>query len=182
MPIDGTEDDDADPFHVCAGFLGLCGFLLILLAYEVFAPIPEWQPDAPGGDVHPPQMAATYPFIAPSAEAFAIIDARPVFNPLRTPLQASNDISSGTGSVTLGDLSLIGIILDHGTRIALLRTPGKPLAVAVTAGTAIDGWQVVSIGSDRITVRANGSEQDLLLSANKPPAQAAPAVPPGEAQ
>ncbi|MGA7676317.1 MAG: hypothetical protein WCA78_14875 [Rhizomicrobium sp.] len=171
--------------------LALCGFLLVVLAYELFTPVPEWTPAPVARLEHGPQTVTTYPFVAPSIEAFAILDTRPAFNPLRTPLHVTGNTLSGygsasgaAGSVTFGDLALIGIILDHGTKLALLRTPNRPLAVAVTTGAAIDGWQVVSIGSDRVVLRANGSEQELLLSANKAPAtqQAAPPTQSGEAQ
>jgi hypothetical protein len=152
--------------------LAFCGILLALLIYEMFAPIPEWNPPAIPHEAYRFQAIATYPFIAPSTDAFDVIDARPVFNPRRTPLQVTHDASdTGSGSVMVSDLSLVGIILDRGTRIALLRVPSKPLAVAVTTGTSIDAWQVVSIGSDRIVLRADGSDHELLLSANKPAAQ-----------
>ncbi len=159
--------------------LSVCGILLVALIYEAFAPIPEWNPPAASYRKHGSETMATYPFIAPSIEAFAEIDARPVFNPRRTPLRVAYDAASGTagGTVAVGDLSLVGIIVDRGTKLALLRTPGRPLAVAVTVGAAIDGWQVVSIGSDRVRLGANGSEQELLLSANKaPPMQQSPAA------
>lgn len=156
--------------------VALCGVLVVALAYEAFAPIPEWNPPPTAQPPHRSQTIATYPFIAPSSEAFAVIDARPIFNPRRTPLLVSHDASAGggAGAVSVGDLALIGIILDHGTRMALLRTPDKPLAVAVSAGGAVDEWEVVSISSDRVVLRADGAEHELLLSANKPPQQPVP--------
>jgi hypothetical protein len=151
--------------------LALCVLLVAALAYEAFAPIPEWTPAAASVARRAQPSVAVYPFIAPPIEAFAMIDARPVFNPTRTPLQVSHDAGSGPGSIAVGDLALIGIIMDHGIRMALLRTPDKPLAVAVTAGGTIDEWEVVRIGSDRVVLRADGAEHELLLSANKAPAQ-----------
>ncbi|MDE2184065.1 MAG: hypothetical protein KGJ78_13685 [Alphaproteobacteria bacterium] len=150
---------------------GTCAALAGMLAYLALAPLPSWTPAAAAVVGHPLPDVAAKAFIAPPSDAFAVIDSRPIFNPQRTPVAAFTDTLSGGqgGSASVGDLSLVGIILDRGTRLALLKTSSQPLAVALTTGGSIDGWQVVEIGEDHVVMRSNGSDQVLSLSRNHPP-------------
>jgi hypothetical protein len=147
---------------------GLCAVLLAVLIAEVLVPVPQWQPPTPAplAVQAPPPLVAPAP--VPPISAFAQIGEHDVFDPRRAPLKAPPSVSGGVAS--LGDLSLVGIILDGGTKLAMLRVRGQPQAVALSTGASIEGWQVVGIGSDRVTLRGSGGQQVLLLSANKPAA------------
>jgi hypothetical protein len=150
---------------------GVCAVLVALLAFEILAPLPEWTPPSV-----PPAAVSIYnaeprPFVAPPTQAYLTIDARPVFSPARTPVGPLFDaVAGGTeGRTSLGDMSLVGIILDRGTRLAMLRTPSSPMAVALSVGSTIDGWLVVEIDDDHVVLRSNGSDQVLVMSRNNGP-------------
>jgi len=156
-----------------AGLAGLCGLLLLTLAIELVAPVPDWRPPPPAPvaqSAPPPVLPDTV--ITPSRDAFALIDRRDVFDPKRAPL-TPKAASGGGGTTSIGDLTLVGIILDGDTKLALLRVPGEPQAVALKAGASIQGWEVVAIGSDRVTLQGTDGQHVLVLNAGKSAPKAA---------
>jgi hypothetical protein len=79
------------------------------------------------------------------------------------------------------EVALVGIMIDSHDRIAMLRTPGSPLANAFHLGATVSGWQLSEIAPDRIVLSAGGARAELRLDANKAPAKA-PAPPPVNSQ
>lgn len=147
----------------------LCAMLCVLIVAVLAMPLPQWQ--VPPVAAPPAQTVAaqTDGFRPPSADAFDAIDARPVFSPTRAPLRNAGSLGDGAGTATFGDLTLVGIIADNTTRLAVLRVPGHPLAVTVALGGTVDGWQVSEIDADRVVVRGRGSEQELRMSQPRAP-------------
>jgi len=168
---------------ICAGFAVLLGYLLM-------APLPEIS--APPA-VHPHSAAAAHKngdddsdddsdsgddsdntitmarFDAPPRQTFAEVDDRLVFNPARTRVVAPSQPGTSNATSLPSDLSLVGVILDDNTKLALFKSPAESLAVGVSLGGSIDGWQVTRIDPDSVALRAGGPEQELKLSNNKPP-------------
>jgi len=145
----------------------ICGLLGAALLYLLLAPLPEYsvaeiRPPAVPADNAPPAR-----FEAPPMEAFAAVDDRSVFNPLRVRVEAPAAPSSAGATSLPSDLTLIGVILDGDTRLALIKSPSHPLAVGVAVGGSIEGWQVSRVDPDKIVLRGGGSEQELKMSFSK---------------
>lgn len=152
--------------------LAACGLLGLVLIYELFAPLGEIAvPTANAAKAHVSTVAPAV-YVPPPAEAFAIIDDRSVFNPLRTRVASSDDIvdESNSGSGLPSDLTLIGVIIDPQTKMALLRSPASPTVISVKEGGTIDGWQVFHVLPDQVVFASDGKLQALKLSDNKPSA------------
>lgn len=149
--------------------LSLCAVLGIALIYELFAPLREYHPPA----VDNTHAAYTVPMPAmytpPPFEAFANIDERSPFNPLRTPIATEAGSAGATAGDSLpSDLALVGVILDGPTKMALLKSSAEPLAVAVPEGGMFEGWQITNVDADEVVFAAHGDRQELKLSENKP--------------
>lgn len=171
----------------------VCASLLVLFGYLLVAPLPEI--GAPPV-IHTRPAAAIHKkndsdddsdtdsdvdsdndndattlarFIAPSKQAFAEVDDRLVFNPARTRVEAPSQPGTSNATSLPSDLSLVGVILDDNTKLALFKSPNEPLAVGVGLGGSIEGWQVTRIDPDRVALRAGGPEQEMSLSSNKAP-------------
>jgi len=154
---------------------GICGVLAALLGYLVLAPLPELSVPPVHARSEPVEDDTPLPrFGAPPMTAFAEIDDRSVFNPARIRV-SSPSVAGATNATSLpSDISLVGVILDGETKLALIKSPQMPLAVGLAVGGSIEGWQVTRVEPDRVALRAGGPEQELKLSDNKPAPQTAP--------
>jgi hypothetical protein len=119
---------------------------------------------------------AVVPVITPAPEAFAEIDARPMFSPDRRAIASA---PAGEASLTPPDVTLVGVIVSGRDSLAMLRTPSSPLANAYRVGAAISGWQVSEIAPNRIVLTSGAARSEIRLDANKPPR---PPAPPGGSQ
>src|ERR1700722_618591 len=147
---------------------GVCSLLGAALFYLLFAPLPEYpvtgiRPPAPTAENIPPAR-----FDAPPEETFKQVDDRSVFNPYRVRVNAPA-VTASTGVTNLpSDLTLIGVILDGDTRLALIKSPSSPLAIGVAVGGTIQGWQISRVDPDKVVLHGAGADQELKMSANKP--------------
>ncbi len=155
-----------------------CALLALLLAYELSAPLPDFAP--PSYRLKPraqplPHAAAV---ATPPPEAFAEIATRPLFDPSR-----KGALPAAAGDAPLGppDVTLVGVILDGGDSLALLRTAAAPLATAYRVGATVSGWQVTEISPDRVVLGAGPARSEIRLEANKAPPRP-PAAPPSNSQ
>jgi hypothetical protein len=147
----------------------LCIALAVLLGLVALAPLPDI-PATPAQARSDPADDTPLPrFDPPSRSAFAAVDERLVFNPERVRISAPFQPGTSNASSLPSDLSLVGVILDDNTRLALFKSPTAPLAVGVPVGGSIEGWQVTRIDTDTVALRAGGPEQEMSLSANKAP-------------
>ena len=171
---------------VCAGLVVLFGYLLVAPLPEISAP-PVVHPhpaaaahkkadsdddsdsDSDSADDSDNDATTVARFIAPSKQAFAEVDDRLVFNPARTRVAAPSQPGASSATSLPSDLSLVGVILDDNTKLALFKSPSEPLAVGVSLGGSIEGWQVTRIDPDSVALRAGGPEQEMSLSNNKAP-------------
>jgi hypothetical protein len=157
---------------VLYGFSGAGALLAVALIYQVAAPLPDFDPPQVQLKTRTQQIAAVVPVSTPPPEAFAEIGARPMFSPARKSIAAA---ATGETAAQPPEVTLVGIIVDAQDRMAMLRTPGSPLASAFRVGATISGWQLSEIAPDRIVLSAGGARDEIRLDANKaPPKQAAP--------
>ena len=149
----------------------LCGMLAIMLGYMLFAPLPDIpapaiQARAEAVDDTPPAR-----FEAPPKQAFAEVDDRSVFNPLRVRVSGPSQPGAANTNSLPADLSLVGVILDGDTRLALFKSASAPLAVGVSVGGSIEGWQVTRVEPDKVGMRSAAGEQEIKLAGGKPGGQ-----------
>jgi general secretion pathway protein N len=155
------------PQTVIAGF---CGLLFIVLVYQLAAPLPNIDPAAASTPSRAPANAgrtiASVAFSMPSRDSYADIDARPIFNPTRMPIDGAAD-GSDTASKPPPppSSSLVGVIIDGDTRMALLRSEGAGFAKTVTVGDDVDGWKVAEVDADQVVLRAGSLSSSLKLEA-----------------
>lgn len=140
---------------------GLCLISGGLFLRQSLAPLPAFElPDVPASA--PRTVADVQTFLAPPEASFAAIDARPIFNPARTPIEST---ATAGGSETLAPPSvvLVGVILDPKNELALLKNEGAPFASSVGLGGSVEGWQVVEIGPDYVQLRAGARDYTLRM-------------------
>ncbi|MEI9988936.1 MAG: hypothetical protein WDM86_02755 [Rhizomicrobium sp.] len=143
---------------------GLCSALALVLGYELAmpaaaldVPVLQWRlPAQPG------PLALATPF--PASQSFAAIDARPLFNPARKPVQVPQT-SAVAATPPPTDISLIGVIIEGDRRLAMLHTPSSPLEIGVEVGGEINGWQIVAIEPDHIVLHAGAADFPIALNA-----------------
>lgn len=158
----------------------LCGLLAVVLGYMVFAPLPEIpQPRIEAAQDAPEDETPLPRFQVPPKQAFAEVDDRLVFNPARVKVVSAFQPGSPTTASLPSDLSLVGVILAGETRLALIKSQAAPLAIGVSVGETIEGWQVTRVEPDRVALRAGGPEQELRLSSAHPLLGTAPNGVPG---
>jgi hypothetical protein len=161
---------------VLYGFSAAGVLLAAALVYQAAAPLPDFDPPLVQIKAKTQQIAAVVPVSTPPPEAFAEIDARPMFSPARKGIAAA----AGEAATQPPDVTLVGIIVDANDRLAMLRTPGSPLASAFRVGATISGWQLSEIAPDRIVLSAGAARDEIRLAANKAPSK--PAAPPPNSQ
>jgi hypothetical protein len=163
--------------------LSLCFLMAALTVYELSVPPAEFV--LPIVHLEPRLASASPPpgFIAPPPDNFSAINDRPVFIPSRKPLALPADkttTAATTSAPPLPSLAVVGVILDGQNSLAMVKLAGAPFAQAMAVGASIGGWQITSVGPDKIVLHAGPFEQEVRLDA-KPPGQA-PVAPPGTAQ
>lgn len=147
---------------------GLCGALSLVLAYEVAAPIPPFDVPKSADVFRPAPITFQDSASAPSAASFDDIDAHPVFSASRAPIASHGTTThGGTSSAFPTDVSLIGVIIEGKTRLALVKTASEPFAQSVPEGGAIEGWTVSEIDPDKIVLASGVTKQEILLAANR---------------
>lgn len=151
--------------------LGLCAMLAIAIAYELFAPL---RPVAVDANARRIAFAAPSRLVPPPEENFAEIDARPVFNPARTPVPDLAQSGNAEGSPL--DLLLEGVILAPDRSIAVLKDKNTSQTVSVAVGAFIDGWRVEAIDKSEVSLASANGRFALPLS--NPTAGVTPVTPP----
>ncbi len=152
-----------------------CVLLASASVYELSAPLEAEATDAATEPLSVPPLPKIAPFVAPPAALYSDVDARPLFAADRKPLPDDGLDTKPTANVS--DFSVVGILTGGARAIALLRSrDGATTSVAV--GDLLGGWRVTVIAPTSITLKSNGSESVLGLSApsNAPPSQPLPAI------
>jgi hypothetical protein len=99
------------------------------------------------------------------AEDFEEVLARPLFNRSRRPDLAQENLQGGSGSeeAAAAQISLNGVVLAGGRRVALLRLDSDPKVMHVAEGQRAGGWLIEAIRPDRIILRRGDSESEVAL-------------------
>lgn len=137
---------------------------------------PSEPQQAAAGDVK--SVATAVPLI--EVAAFEETLFRPLFEATRRPPQATAAaaetptgepapdaaLASQTDApmADIETVKLLGVVLDGDTPArALLRWEGAAEADWVEAGSVINGWQLVSIASDRVILEVDGQQHEIRL-------------------
>lgn len=126
-----------------------------------------------------PPLIVTALNVAPVSGFNAALSA-PVFSPLRTPADVvvgtpEADTAPQTEPAPKAVPLLVGLIgRTHGKSVALIRGSDGQTVVA-KPGTNIDGWELATIGRDRVTFVQNGERHEAALDfSNKAPGAGPP--------
>jgi hypothetical protein len=158
------------------GVLAGCGVLSLLILYQLAAPV---SPQAPASITLPPLKPFAVPpaFVMPPPDRFAVIDDKPLFLPSRKPIAAANDKTpQASGPPPLPQITLVGVILDATTKLAMVKTASAAFAQSAPVGTPFGGWSISQIEPDRIVLHSDGfADHEILMNAAEPPPNTAPA-------
>ena len=152
----------------------LCAVLAATLLYLVVAPLPDLEIPQVPLEQQRATARQTMPIATPPPDAFADINARPMFRPDRKAIAEPGTSATSSGPP---NIVLVGVIMDPKERMALIRTGASPLAGAFRLGADISGWRLTEIAGDHIVLSQGGSRDELRLEDNRAP-KTAPVAPP----
>ncbi len=126
------------------------------------------QPDAAAGESDAATDTATADdedaFRLPPIETFSAIIERPLLNRSRRPTPTQADEAAGLStSEGKSPLLLSGVMIAGKRRVALLQTRASPRTIRAEEGETIEGWKVVSIRPQAVTVASGSTREDLAL-------------------
>ena len=149
----------------------LCGGFALILAYELAMPLQAYRlPDVPVRK--PAPIVLLQPsFAAQPIETFSSIDERPLFNATRKPVASPEQNSAQSGPPPAPNASLVGVIIDGKTQMALMRSPDSAFALSYAVGSSISGWQISEIDSDKVKLISGAFTHEIDLNANRAPPQ-----------
>jgi len=136
----------------------------LLMACVIYAEI-RARPVIEDGTSAPMAQTRTRPSLSagraamPAKTRYAAIVERPVFSPTRRP---PSEAAIEATAPTL-DFSLFGVVNSAGEQSALIKPSAGGEPVRVKEGDDFSGWTVARIASDRILVRHDAMERELLL-------------------
>ena len=151
--------------------VGTCLVMVCVVFAEIRArPIihdaPTFQATAAEGLPAPPAPSRQ---AMPEKNRLEAIVERPLFSSSRRPHSEQTSVASGPSL----DLSLFGVVISPDEAVALVKPGAGGGAMRVKQGEEISGWTVARIEPDRILVRRDVTERELLLDFKAPE----PAVP-----
>ena len=135
-----------------------------VVVYQALAPVAAIE-DPPLHDSRtgPAPPAALRAFVPPAEDQFAIINARPLFNPARQPV--IEPAQTGERSLSPPDLSLVGVAIGGRNSVALFKKADGHAAISARLGQSIDGWQLVRIEPDFVILRSGVTDYTVKLRA-----------------
>jgi general secretion pathway protein N len=92
-------------------------------------------------------------------QAYAAVIERPLFTQSRRPPPEDG----GAQPAAEGTLSVAGILISGGERIALIRRDTERKLTRVREGQSLGDWTIRSIAADRVTLAGRSGEATLLL-------------------
>lgn len=165
----------------------VCAFLVLtaLLQYAGVGRGYRWAPDDPASAPPLPGSAVDEkPLKFPPANAFASVEAQPLFNEDRkpTPIDASGEGGADASDAPQNPLNitLTGIVSTSSVKIAMVQDKARNQSVALKVGMPLEGdqasWTLVEVKPRLVVFRnaANESAEVELETALKPSAAGAP--------
>jgi hypothetical protein len=107
-------------------------------------------------------------FQMPASGEYEDIRLRPLFIRSRRPeaprdvSQAGGDASDSKGTPPV-QISLNGVVLTRGRRVALLRLDNDPKLMHVAEGQRAGGWLIEAVRPDRIVLRRGDTASEIAL-------------------
>src|SRR5687768_14045584 len=159
--------------------------LLVVIGFET-----KWgtrvRPAAPtaASKAAAPVDARVLPTVAATVaeQAYPESVARPLFVPSRRPAPAAPQTAVAT--MPKGTLTLQGVTIAGGTRIAMLREKQSGKIHRVEQGKAVNGMSVAQVDADRVVLRMGEEQETVQMLVSKAGGQpgTAPAAPVAAAQ
>jgi hypothetical protein len=148
--------------------LGVCAALVVLIAYQIWAPLPS--PTVPHRRAAPVILSTSaIALLNQPPERFAVVSDRPLFDPQRKKFVAPTDAQSQPGAPPpLPTIALIGVIIDHEKSVAIVKAADAAFATSMAVGESVGRWRLSSIQPDRVVLTAGGNSDEIRLDANKP--------------
>lgn len=148
---------------VLAGIVVLFGVVLLALLGGLGRQV-HWDKPRPPAVLPPPSDAGNLPTPVP-LQNFALVWEKPLFSPDRKPIARMAD-----GGTSLGDLSLTGIILTSGLRMALLHDKNGDRQIRLREGETLPDGSVklVEVRPRSAIFDASGGRTELKLPAGAP--------------
>lgn len=149
-----------------------------VVAYQALAPVSAIDDPVSPANAHRALPAAPLPqFQPPDEEQFAVINARPLFDPSRQPVAEPEQ--AGVQSTVPPDLTLVGVAIGPHMSVALLKKPDSPAAISAQLGQSIEGWKLVHIEAGFVVFHAGTTDYTVPLRAAAGLSQPALVPPPG---
>ena len=172
-----------------AGTVALLMLAVVLLQWQdadapIATPVPR---AAPGAATLPASKTMAAITLDPAEEA--IVLERPLFSPTRRPPPPPPPPSSATAAGGAAatkpsvpepppmNFTLVGIVRDRTSSLALLQPTNGKRVMSVRAGQAVDGWMLVSIGIDSASFRNGAAVRELALDYRRAPPPLPPLAP-----
>ncbi|HVT33863.1 MAG TPA: type II secretion system protein N [Rhodanobacteraceae bacterium] len=171
----------------------VCGFLVLtaILQYAGVGRGYRWAPDDPAGAPPLPGGAIDEkPLKFPPANAFASVEAHPLFNEDRKPTPIDASEAGGDASDAPQNplnITLTGIVSTSSVKIAMVQDKARNQSVALKVGMPLEGdqasWTLVEVKPRSVVFRSAANERtevELETSVAKlpaPPRSARPATP-----
>lgn len=136
--------------------------VLVWLVYRQLAapPSPEAATDPSAlAEAAVPELPPKPQFSMRPIEDFRAVLERPIFSPTRRPPpveEGGSVVESGGATFTLK-----GILIDDQERVALFRPGRGAKIVRLGEGDRLEGWTLVRIEADRVTLERGGVEKVL---------------------
>jgi type II secretory pathway component PulC len=148
--------------------LALLCALLAWVIYEEIAGIRAIKVTEAGGVTAaagaPAPIASEAAFAMPDRQSLAVILERPLFTQTRRPSSIPNDGAPAASP----DFTLSGVMISGGERSALIRSDDTGTVQQLKRGESIAGWTLVEIATDRVIVRRDATETEILLDYTAP--------------
>lgn len=117
-------------------------------------------------------------------ERYEDVLARPLFNQSRRPDPPREKLQVGggeTAEASAARISLSGVVLTRGKRVALLRLDNDPKLMHVAEGQQAGGWLIEVVRADRVVLRRGDSRTEVGLQYKRSnAAESAPAEVPSQ--
>ncbi|QSA96703.1 hypothetical protein [Methylococcus sp. EFPC2] len=172
------------PYLPALALLAGSGLLILILLLEWWSDHSRrsvLRADRPAGTAEIAAEADAGDVGLKALEEYGQMVERPLFQDSRRPVEAEEPGLAGATEQTPLDFKLMGVVLVPQGKSALFMDARNKYKRA-RLNAKVNGWTLVKIGEDRVTLEQAGEQKELLLLKPKPKA-ATPAPPPkGKAQ
>ena len=137
-------------------------------------PVSEVKPPSLAGATIAPVLSAAEQQVAATPRRYVHIQARPLFSPWRAPPEMRKAAEAPKPTKTAapvrlppklakGQVQLLGVVIDSGQELALIRAKREPEILRLSVGDDLDGWRLSEISPDSISLEQDGVVETVLL-------------------